>query len=85
MILLKDVDGLYSADPKTHSGARFISQIGVEALLAMRLATWPIEPVALELLTRAKLVKSVRLVNGLVPGNLTRVLAGKNVGTLLHA
>jgi molybdenum storage protein len=39
----------------------------------------------LELLTRARLVKSVRIVNGLVPGNLTRALNGEAVGTLIHA
>ena len=51
----------------------------------MQLPTLPIEPVVLELLTRAKLAKSVRIVNGLVPGNLTRALAGESVGTLIHA
>jgi molybdenum storage protein len=38
----------------------------------------------LELLTRAKLVKSIRIVNGLVPGNLSRALAGEAVGTLIY-
>ena len=51
----------------------------------MKLPTLPIEPVVLDLLTRARLVKSVRLVNGLVPGNLTRALAGEPVGTLIHS
>jgi molybdenum storage protein len=47
--------------------------------------TLPIEPAVLDLLTRAKLAKSVRIVNGLVPGNLTRALAGEDVGTVIHA
>jgi molybdenum storage protein len=85
VILLKDVDGLYSADPKTHPDARFIPDISAADLIRMELPTLPIEPVVLELLTRAKLVKSVRIVNGLVPGNLTRALAGEPVGTLIHA
>jgi len=34
---------------------------------------------------RAKLAKSVRIMNGLVPGNLTRALTGEPVGTLIHA
>ena len=50
----------------------------------MQLATLPIEPVVLDLLTRSKLVKSVRIVNGLVPGNLSRALAGDPVGTLIY-
>ena len=85
VILLKDVDGLYSADPKTNPDARFIPEVGAAELIAMKLPTLPIEPVVLELLTRARLVKSVRIVNGLVPGNLTRALAGEKVGTWIHA
>jgi molybdenum storage protein len=85
VILLKDVDGLYSADPKTHPDARFIPEISAGELIRMGLPTLPIEPVVLELLTRAKLAKSVRIVNGLVPGNLTRALADEPVGTLIHA
>jgi molybdenum storage protein len=85
IILVKDVDGLYEADPKTNPGARFIPEIGAAELIRMQLPTLPIEPVVLELLTRAKLAKSIRIVNGLVPGNLTRALAGEPVGTLIHA
>jgi molybdenum storage protein len=84
IILLKDVDGLYTADPKTHADAKFIPQIGADDLLRMQLATLPIELVVLELLIRAKLSKSIRIVNGLVRGNLSRALAGEPVGTLIH-
>lgn len=85
VILLKDVDGVFEADPKTHADAKHIPDIRAAELLRMRLDTLPVEPAALELLTRAKLVKSVRIVNGLVPGNLTRALAGEAVGTLIRA
>ena len=85
IILVKDVDGLYSADPKTNSAAKFIPEISAAELMRMQLPTLPIEPVVLELLTRAKLAKSIRIVNGLKPGNLTRALAGEPVGTLIHA
>jgi molybdenum storage protein len=85
VILLKDVDGVYTADPKTNPDAEFIAEITAAELISMRLPTLPIEPVVLELLTRAKLAKSVRVVNGLVPGNLTRALAGEAVGTLVRA
>ncbi len=84
-ILLKDVDGLYTADPKTHPDARFIAEIGAAELLDMNLASLPIEPVVLTLLTKAKQVRRIRIVNGLVPGNLTRALAGEKVGTEIHA
>jgi hypothetical protein len=85
VILIKDVDGVYEADPKLHPDAGFIPEISAAALISMRLPTLPIEPVVLELLTRAKLVKSVRVIDGLVPGNLTKALAGEPVGTLIHS
>jgi molybdenum storage protein len=85
IILLKDVDGLYTADPKSNPDAEFIPEIGAAELLSRNLPTLPIEPVVLELLTRGKLARSVRIVNGLVPGNLTRALDGKPVGTVIHA
>jgi molybdenum storage protein len=83
IILLKDVDGLYSADPKTHPDAEFIPEISAADLLRRQLPTLPIEPVVLTLLTRARLAKSIRIINGLVAGNLSRALAGESVGTLI--
>jgi molybdenum storage protein len=85
IVLLKDVDGLYTADPKTHPDAKFIPEVCASDLIRMQLPTLPIESAVLELLTRAKLAKSVRIVNGLVPGNLSRALAGDPVGTLIYA
>ena len=84
VILLKDVDGVYTADPKTDPSAELIPEVSAAELIARKLPTLPIEPVVLELLTRARLAKSIRIVNGLVPGNLTRALNGEPVGTLIH-
>jgi molybdenum storage protein len=85
VILLKDVDGLYSADPKTHPDAEFIPEISAADLLRRQLPTLPIEPVVLKLLTRARLARSIRIINGLVSGNLSRALAGESVGTLINS
>jgi molybdenum storage protein len=85
VILLKDVDGVYTADPKTAPDARLIPEIRADELLGMKLPTLPVEPQMLKLLVRAKLAKTVRLVNGLVPGNLTRALRGEPVGTVIYA
>jgi molybdenum storage protein len=85
VILLKDVDGLYTADPKTNPDAELIPEIGAADLIRRQLPTLPIEPIVLELLTRTKQVRGIRIVNGLVPGNLTRALAGEKVGTWIHA
>jgi len=83
VILLKDVDGLYTTDPKIDPAAEFIPEAGAQEIIDKKLRTLPIEPVVLELLTRAKLARSVRIVNGLKPGNLTRALKGEAVGTLI--
>jgi molybdenum storage protein len=85
VILIKDVDGVYDADPKSDPKAKFIPEISAAELMEKKLATLPIEPVLLELMTRARLVHEVQIVNGLVAGNLTRALAGEHVGTVVRA
>src|SRR5437016_1917272 len=84
IIYLKDVDGLCTADPKTDSGAQLIPEISIEELTIKKLPTLPIEPSVLELMRHAKLAQSIRIVNGLIPGNLTRALAGESIGTVIH-
>ena len=44
-----------------------------------------VERAVLELMANARHRRSVRVVNGLVPGNLTRALEGEDVGTLITA
>jgi molybdenum storage protein len=83
VILIKDVDGLYTADPKIDPSAEFIPEATAQEIIDRKLRTLPIEPVVLDLLTRAKLARSVRIINGLIPGNLTRALKGDSIGTLV--
>ena len=83
VILIKDVDGLYTADPKVDPSAEFIPEATAQEIIDRKLRTLPIEPVVLDLLTRAKLARSVRIINGLIPGNLTRALKGDSIGTLI--
>lgn len=87
VILIKDVDGVYDVDPKSgpKGKAKFIPEISAADLMEKKFATLPIEPVLLELMTRARLVREVQIVNGLVAGNLTRALAGEHVGTVVRA
>lgn len=84
VIFLKDVDGLYSSDPKTNSTAEFIPEIQAQELIDRKLATLPVELAVLDLLIRAKLAKRVRIINGLTRGHLSRALAGESVGTLIR-
>ncbi len=39
----------------------------------------------LDLLRSARHVREVQVVNGLIPGNLTRALNGEHVGTIITA
>ena len=85
MIYVKDEDGLYSANPKTHSDAEFIPRITVAELKARGLQDSIVEFPVFELMMSARHVRSVQVINGLVAGNITRALAGEHVGTIITA
>jgi len=83
-VLIKDEKGLYTADPKKDPSAKFIEEIELSELLAMDLNDLAVERSMLESLQTARSVREVFIVNGLVPGNITQVLNGKNVGTRIY-
>lgn len=85
MIYVKDEDGLFTANPKTSKNATFIPQISVAEMKATGLQDSILEFPVLDLLEKARHVRRVQIVNGLVPGNLTRALAGEHVGTIITA
>ena len=85
MIFVKDENGLYTANPKTSKNASFIPKISVDEMKAKGLEDSILEFQLLDLLRAARHVREVQVVNGLVPGNLTRALAGEHVGTLITA
>ena len=85
MIYVKDEDGLYTANPKTSKAATFIPKISVTAMKAKGLHDSILEFTVLDLLKSARYVRQVQVVNGLIPGNLTRALAGEPVGTIITA
>jgi len=85
MIYVKDEDGLYTANPKTSKSAIFIPRITVEEMKAKGLQDSILEFPVLDLLATARHVRQVQIINGLVPGNLTRALAGEPVGTIITA
>ncbi|HEX4453660.1 MAG TPA: hypothetical protein VH143_22475 [Kofleriaceae bacterium] len=82
-IYVKDEDGLYTKDPKRHKDAVLIPKITLEELMTKL----PTENILDEELFRtwsvAKNLKRVVIVNGLVPGQLTKALAGEDVGTVI--
>lgn len=85
MIFVKDEDGLYTGDPKKDRHAKFIPRITVAELKAMDLQDMVVEPAVLDFMERAQHSRSIRIINGLVAGNLTRALEGEDVGTLITA
>jgi molybdenum storage protein len=85
MIFVKDEDGLYTANPKTSKKATFIPKISVDEMKAQGLQDSILEFPMLDLLKAARHVREVQVVNGLVPGNLTRALAGEHAGTIITA
>jgi len=82
--LIKDVDGLYDADPKLNPDAKLISEITVSELRRRNLATLPFDRVLIDLLANARQVKKFQIVNGLKPELLERALRGEHVGTIVR-
>ena len=83
MIFVKDERGLFTADPKKDRNARFIPKITVAELEAMDLQDVVVERAVLEMMKVAEHRRSIYVINGLEPGNLTRALEGEHVGTII--
>jgi molybdenum storage protein len=85
-VYVKDVDGVFTGDPAAEGATpELIPRIGAAELLAMDLATLPVDVMVLKLMAHAKHVHEIQIVNGLTPGNIRRALAGEHVGTIIHA
>ncbi len=85
MIYVKDEDGLYTADPKKDRNAKFIPRISTSELKSMNLKDVVVERAVLEMMENAEHQKSIKIINGLKYGNLTKALNGENVGTTIYA
>ena len=83
LVIVEDVDGIYTADPKQGS-ADLIPETTAAALLDGGPATLPVDPTFLEVLQTARHINQVQVINGLVPGNLTRALRGEHAGTIIR-
>jgi molybdenum storage protein len=87
IIYVKDVDGVFTSDPAAVNGNQpeLITRIGAAELLARNVETLPLDPLVLEVMAHAKHQREVQIINGLTPGNITKALHGKHVGTIIHA
>ena len=82
---VKDEKGLFTSDPKKDKNAKFISRIHVDELIKMDLGDLIVERVVLDYLKRSKFVKKLVFINGMQKGDLTRTLAGEEIGTVIYA
>lgn len=85
MIYVKDENGLYSDNPKTSNNPTFIPKISVDEMKERGLQDSILEFPVLDLLKASRHIREVQVINGLVPGNLTRALNGEHVGTIITA
>jgi len=83
MIYIKDEDGLYTNDPKKDPNAKFIPEITVQELIDMNLDDVVVEREVLKMMLNAENSRSIQIINGLKPGNITRALNGEKVGTII--
>jgi len=83
-IFIKDVDGLYTDNPKTDPQAEFIPRIGAKELIEKNLDDLVVERVVLELLTRSQSTTQIQIINGTREGYITKALNGEHVGTIIY-
>lgn len=83
LVFVKDEDGLYDRDPKRHEGAKHIAKITLSELEKNMPSELILDRQLFSSWKRARHVEQIQIVNGLVPGQLTKALAGEPVGTLI--
>ncbi len=85
VLYVKDEDGLYTDDPKKNPDATFIPEATAQELLDSGQDDLVVERVVLEYLERADKIKEIRVINGLVRGQITAALNGEPVGSVIRA
>lgn len=83
VIYVKDEDGLYNKDPKKHADAKKYDKVTLEELIAHPPQENILDEEMYRTWAEAKNLKRVVIVNGLVPGQLTKALDGEDVGTVI--
>jgi len=85
MVFVKDQKGLYTANPETDPAAEFIPEATAQEVLDANYPELIIERQVFESLRFARHVREIQIIDGLVPENLPRALAGEHVGTLIRS
>lgn len=84
VLFVKDENGLYSDDPKKDPDATFIGEIGAKDLLETGQDDLVIERPCLDIIQNSEVLEKVQIINGMVPGNITKALNGEHVGTFIY-
>lgn len=83
ILFVKDENGLYTNDPKKDPDAKFIPRIGAKDLMEMDQDDLVIERPCLEMIQNSEVIEQVQIINGMVPGNITKALDGEEIGTVI--
>jgi molybdenum storage protein len=83
-ILVKNVDGLYTEDPRVNPKAELIGDIGVQELIDMDMEDMVLERKMLFILRDAANISEIRIVNGHQRGNIQKAINGERVGTTIR-
>lgn len=84
VLFIKDENGLYTDDPKKNPDAEFIPKIGARDLIERDQDDLVIERPCLEIIQNSEVIENVQIINGMVPGNISKALAGEHVGTIIY-
>jgi molybdenum storage protein len=84
-ILVKNVDGLFTEDPRVNAQAELIEEIGLPELIEMDMEDLVLERKLLYLLRDMVNVREIRIVNGHKRGNIEKAIRGEKVGTVIRA
>jgi molybdenum storage protein len=84
-IIGKNVDGLYTEDPRKNPDAEFIPEITAGELMEMDMEDMVVERMTVELLRNALNLREIRIVNCHIPGNIGRAIRGERIGTIIRA
>ncbi len=93
LIMMSDVDGLYTADPNRDPNARLLATIQTVDDTIRAMAKGPVSKEGTGgMITKVRCAARLAdvgiptlLINGTLPDSLTRALAGENLGTLFEA
>jgi len=83
VIYVKDEDGLYDKDPKQHADAVRFGKITLAELMPQLPEENILDRELFHAWSSAKNLERIAIVNGLVPGQLTRAIRGEDVGTVI--